>query len=301
MGPFSSNSYKTMDYSGSNYWSGVDFSLYLENILLDDAVQISWSVMEQNAPYWGYHSYVGSRIHQGSRVLQGELTCNFQRFSYFHSVMSILKQKEEELPIDLTTTKSAGNSLLSYNPADWAPESAAEMLAAAYSDQAAMSGSQIAKLVEAIKNPGSTPIFTDVEVNRALPEVNPDSPIFLTKKKGFDLYMIAGARINNPSVVKYNSDESNYITNGTYFQDDTVKNYLPGTGMKFIGVNFTNYSQTVDDSGRPIMETLNFLALDLVPMEPIEYDIESSQESLANAVAYELLSSEYWGQGFGVE
>jgi hypothetical protein len=261
--------WKIVDKFDSAYWSGLDVQVYADNILLEEAIQLNYYITEQVRPYYGYASFVPDRMHHGSRLIQGELSMNFKRDGYLFSLMQHLKvtdPSESGLPPQAPVRLERGGSArppLPYVPTTWGPSSLEKLKDV---------DPNIARdLVERYRAAASEQV-----VNEKPPMIPSNRGIFETRPEGFDLTLIFGANLKSSMILRYldgnsysvESHDSN-LADGAVIQDAaTQKGIIAGTGIRLVGVSILGIGRSVNDDGRPIIETYSFQARDVVILTP---------------------------------
>lgn len=70
-----------------NYFSGCDVSVFIGDVWVEEVVSISFAVMEQVQPIFGYNSYTYDTVARGSRVIEGSLRINFTEGNYLNRIL----------------------------------------------------------------------------------------------------------------------------------------------------------------------------------------------------------------------
>lgn len=259
--------WKIVDKFDSAYWSGLDVHVYANNILLSEAIQVSYMISEQIRPYYGYASYSADKIHHGSRIIQGEVSLNFKKdgylFSLLHSIRTQdprnvwLRQNNETLavpdravPIEYKNTP--------YGPTLWEQLKTEGISRTTANDMVEKyKASQLGSL-------GSTPI------------IQQSAGLFETTPNGFDLNIIFGANLNAEQSLRWidGEDYSLDSSTGQYAEGRVVEDPTGGsiayTGLKIVDVHIGGLARTIGDDGRPIIETYTFLAKDIVILKNVD-------------------------------
>ncbi len=267
--PNSSEEWKIVDRFNSAYWSGLDVQVYAGNLLLSDAIQVNYVITEQVRPYYGYASYIPDRLYHGTRIIQGEISMNFKKDGYLFSMIKMLREQDKSniwLPSSPSSQVQA-NSMSEIRPPApfnnnaWGPQ---------VSDKLKLEGldPKVAKdLVMRKKQAASESILNE---NRFRPDVGSRRGMFETKVEGFDLNIIFGANLNSGMTLRYMEDDTwqnerdPHTYDGAVIQDEgNLAGIVPGTGIKLIGVSIMGIARSVNDDGRPIIETYTFQARDV--------------------------------------
>lgn len=261
--------WKIVDKFDSTYWSGLDVQVYANNILLDEAIQVSYVINEQVRPYYGYASYVPDRLYHGARIIQGELTLNFKKDGYLFSLVNLLINQDPK-NIWLPTGKAVGPTPsvqtgvvgdvrppIDYDQTPYGPQLWEQIKTNGIDPTVAR------RMVDARVKASST-----TAVNKYSPNIHQKAGLFQTKENGFDLNVIFGGDLSASQTLKYADDGSFQTDNGEYaFRQGRViqeaKAKVASTGIKIIGVSIAGLARTINDDGRPIMETYSFFAKDI--------------------------------------
>lgn len=268
--PHTHEHWKVVDQFDSTYWSGLDVQIYANNVLIDEAIQLSYSISEQVRPYYGYASYVADRIYHGARIIQGELSLNFKRDAYLFSLINFLGKPGSRAPA-ADTGNGGSQSQQKFNPLSFidsnslpmgiGAEQLTETLASTLSSS--LAASQKREIVDAYKRAN----IREDTVIKNTPKIKTDSGIFqVGERTGFDLSIIFGANLSSQLSLKMAGDEYEVINGQEEIVDGTVES-TPGiftsTGIRLKEVSLMGLAKTINDDGRPIIETYNFLAKDI--------------------------------------
>lgn len=227
------NKYNQVSSFDSRYYSGADVRLYFENIYFNDAVNIQYQVLEQVMPVYGYASYTADRMLRGSRIIQGAFTINFKRGFYLYSLLENLNKPTNPLTRKGIANKNADDTLIN-TPSDY---------------EGVLTAINTKNRVEVV-NSFKEKFWNNL--NNTTPEKEGDTnkPLLDTGSVGFDIYIKYG----NPDL---NNKEDEIDPETGY----TIKDI--GTMEVLKGVQLTGVNKIIDDSGRPILESYNFMCKDL--------------------------------------
>lgn len=260
--------YKIVDQFDSSYWTGLNMDVYLGRVHAPEVIQISYQVVETVKPYWGYASYVPHRLHHGSRVVQGELSMNFKRFGYMFSLIRVLKEKEDQrAAVKESSSETLGSDGTWYsNPVvfanqPWGPDSNTSFSTEQFN------GDQLAKYVKDRKR---TQFLTESNVNSYAPRVARNAGMYEVAPEGFNLSIVFGGNIPQPVALRFVSDSEMYTAESGVVQESSIDPHIIGTGLMLVGVSIMANPVTINDDGRPVMETYSFMARDVRPMTPRE-------------------------------
>jgi len=248
---YSKDSWKLTDSFDTSYWSGLEVAVFANDILLDEHIQTTYQIVEKVVPYYGYHSYVANRLHHGTRIIAGEININFKRHGYLFSLLNLLKTKGTTV---LPGTTPTGKQTALVTDVTNSSENLANLGQNA-------SGDALRNLVDSIKRKNVVLPYTssaDIATRQGLFETSPG---------GFDLTLIFGSTLDSKRRLQYVRDNE-YIADGYVEEnEDGISTNNIATGFRLAGVSITGLSKTIDDSGRPIVETYSFQARDVRVLE----------------------------------
>jgi hypothetical protein len=254
--------YAIVDNFNSTYWSGIQIRCYFGRTKLVDVIQFNYQVLEQVRPYYGYASYVPNRLHHGTRLIAGEFTVNFTSEAYFFSLLEKIRRDPNAGALLPTTEEESTRDHLP--PMD-------------YSKLGVESGTDLANLPidsqkriidsyrKAFRNP-NIPIPS--ENGRYSPVIRNNQGLFeitdpaTGARRNLDLTILYGADLKDGLVLNMlNAEGEYYADNATTLADlDSDNSLAPLTGIKLKGVSILGQAKSMDDSGRPIVETYSFQA-----------------------------------------
>lgn len=260
--------WKVIDKFDSTYWSGLDSQVYFDNILINEAIQLSYVVSEQIRPYFGYASYVANRIHHGARIIQGELSMNFKRDGYLFSLLRTIQSQERG------SLETSNSSISVGEPEKQFPVKPFE-------------GSFAAQIWDSLNNtglPGNTAKeivkkgkkLNEGDVNRVRPTIVKSESIFETRLDGFDIHITFGSNLSAARSLRWiGSDEYDLQGIDAQYGEGRVvqepAGILASTGLKIKGVSIGGVAKTINDDGRPLIETYSFQAKDIEILHPIDH------------------------------
>lgn len=277
--------WKIVDKFDSTYWSGLDVQIYFNNILINEAIQISYVVNEQVRAYYGYSSYVPDRFHHGARVVQGEMTINFKRDGYIFSLLKLIADTDPN-------ESWFGNESIAELPTDGrTPVEVDNFPFASMWAQAASSTLSAEKAKELI-NKGKK-VVTEDAVFRTPTTINTRKGIFESQLEGFDINIVYGANLSSKRNLRWiGGDEYELAPDNAQYGDGRVlqvskdDGLVTSTGLKLIGTSISGLAKTINDDGRPIVETYSFQAKDVVPIKVKSQistaEIENNQGKVGN-------------------
>lgn len=260
--------YKIVDQFDSSYWSGLHMDVYLGKVHMPEIIQMSYQIVETVKPYWGYASYIPHRLHHGSRIVQGEFSLNFKRFGYMFSLLRVLREKEDQrTAISDRGTQTLGSDGTWYsNPVvyanqPWGPDSNTKLSTEQFN------GDQLAKYVKDRKR---SQYLNEGAVNAYAPRVARNAGMYEVAPEGFNVSIVFGGNIPQPVALRFVSDSDAYTAENGVVEDPAVDPHIIGTGLMLMGVSIMSNPVTINDDGRPVMETYSFMAKDVRPMTPRE-------------------------------
>lgn len=258
--------WKIVDKFDSTYWSGLDVQVYANNYHLDEAIQVNYVISEQVRPYYGYSSYTPDRIYHGSRLINGEISFNYKRDGYLFNLLKKLQipslwDSDEIVQQTLTPeTKPAPGPLMP-------PTIGANLLATLASSNlpADVANSMMTRMKE---RPVQKNIYT------AVTQTSPLRALFETTVDGFDLRIIFGANLDTGQTLR-SVDGTSYEVKPLEhrFKDMQLaedSGIATGTGIQINGVEIAGISKTINDDGRPIIETYAFHARDIEILKNVD-------------------------------
>lgn len=263
--PDSHEEWKLIDSFNSTYWNGLDAKVYINNILLDEQIQVSYSIMEQVRPYYAYSSYVVDRMHHGARIIQGEITSNFKKDGFLFALLDILRKNTNEFP-----AKESNNKLdpLPFTNTVYGPQAWEKIRTEGLNPQ----------LVKDIAN--RTRAARGSEIPPEVAPIQLKAGMFETLREGFDINIIFGSYINSGKLLEFKTDEVVLQRENLAFREEPYyidgatiaapSNASVGTGIKIIGVSFMGLSRVINDDGRPLNETFSFQARDIQILKNID-------------------------------
>lgn len=249
------------------YFSGSNVRVYFGDVWMDQVAAISFSLQEQVAPIYGFHSHTFDRISRGSRIVQGSFSLNFTENGYLQSVLDSLASKE----------KSQG--VLSN------PRAQAQPMTHKDSDQT----------IQTILQAGSSGTYTDYITSLKDSFWGQSTPTLIggyTPNKDKDAYFYAdrwdeeaGAMTQNAMkehgfniLIDYSPD-ANYTDFGQCLRNIKSNGSLLQTYRTIIGVHITGVSEQIGNNGQVLQQHYEFMARDL--------DGDITKDSLASSFLYD--------------
>lgn len=251
--------FTVVDEFDSTYWSGLQLSVYIDHIKLDDVVQLNFQVMEVIRPHYSYDSRVAKRINHGTRLIAGELTLNFKKDRFMFALLRAISLRMALRP-SLEESPSTPPEV---------PFGIDVSSVTSLSDVELLRPEQVDLLMRQL-------LGTQPEGEEPAPvEVSPLSPLFGTASRGFTMSVIFGGHLGTGVRFKYLGNEF-FELSGSAIEDVIPGKPPVATGIAFLGTSFSGFARNIDDSGRPIMDTYSFQARDIRILRPIPAGVSTT-------------------------
>lgn len=208
----------------SEYFSGCTISVYFDDELIDDIVQLEFMMQEQVMPIYGYNSYTFDRLIRGARLIQGSFAINFKSNNYIQKALGQFVDREikkETKNIDGETKQRMKDDFETSNEKDYRKKSdlLKERIWGRFED----------------KQPSNNPSNLNTE--------------------GFDIRISYG-RYDRNQAIRNNPNKHHKL------KQRHSKEYK-GTVKAINDVYLTGTSQTIELSGQPVKEVYTFVAKDI--------------------------------------
>lgn len=256
--PLSADQWRVADRFDTSYYNGLDVRVMLGDYVIADVVGLSYELLEQATPVYGYASYTFQRVIRGNRIIRGQFTINFKQSGY---IVWMVNRYYESLGHGLTagaryrhalSQLSAGESNL--------PALRGDILRTVATAVTTGSSEEVRLLARHLKmhfwgvgddeqrlQAGYTPMFRQGVVPLRLfiaygdPQLK-DSRGVLLQKPVEPAAVAARAAIN-----------ATVSDSAELFQAEEL-----------IDVHILGYNKAIDDSGRNLLEQYQFIARDII-------------------------------------
>jgi len=251
-----------MDNIKKEYFSGSNVRVYFGGIYIEQLANIQYSLSEQVAPIYGFHSYTFDRVARGQRIVGGVFTLNFTENGYLQTILDRLASDVEGYREDSDTSAEVVTSeMATYNT-----EKTIERLLL-------------------VKDRKYEDYITDLKRSFwGAPTENGMIHQDLGKENDTYFYSKQGTKTNALREHGFNilidySPDANYSD-----FDRCMKNIHDGTSFyqtyrSIIGVHITGEQQAIGNDGSVIQTTYSFTARDL--------DGDITEASLSNNFRYD--------------
>lgn len=260
--------WKPLDEWSSTYYSGLDCRIYFNDIFVDELLSVQYTLQEAVAPLFSYASYTYDVLMHGARRVQGTFTMNYKREGYLFELLKSLEDAPE-------TTVRNFNDSEAFRIARTGTATVETFLALA------ARGGNIVRdergnikadpsLIRNLSREFETAIWNrggidgtedrfSREFVRGLNErLSPQRPRFQVEGE-FNISLQFGSipfkhRIRN----EHPGDK------GQQERATSEENIEVGTLKRILGVALTGVESTIDNSGRNVLETYQFIARDVL-------------------------------------
>lgn len=231
--------YIVVDEFNTTYWSGMDVQVKLGDILLDESTQVSYQIQEQVQPYYHYSSYVPNRFNHGVRIIAGEITMNFKQSGYLVSLLNQFNQDLTSNRVDIPNTQQPINAL--------------QIGGIDLSNKESLTN-----YIKSAQKSRELDILAVQSVKDNRPRISNSRGLFEVGER-VNLSIVMGTEID-PSQVLETRNGSDFITRMVATRSEKP---VPITGRILEDIHFIGAGTILDDTGRPIMETVTFQAANI--------------------------------------
>lgn len=258
MPDLTTSSYRIVDAFDTSYWSGVDVSIYLDTlngkILLDEAVQLSYSIQEQVIPYYAYNSHTFNTVQHGTRLINGELTVNFKHSGYIFSLLNNVNKLPSATKNDIVDQAKSWNSSLTKPASN-------TILNSLHTTVSSLSNPDVARAFVENYKAKYTPV-NEYNVYKNL-TTSPSSTKGMFETGLFNLDIVFGTMYQESLKMHLKDGTDEFFTDGLVLSDPDNLGKPILMGRKLIDVHIMTMAKTMADDGRPYMETYSFMAKDV--------------------------------------
>jgi len=225
---FDKTPYVVFDNMDSTYYTGLDSSLYIDDIFVEEFLQVSWQESQQETPLVNWNSYESTIIHSGVRVVAGRVAINMKSPHYLKNILSGLSNFQSREDPSLTKDESV-----------------------TYPSQLHRASPSNLNATE--KN--TVKPLNNIYNKFYAKEPNPKSAVYSPEKE-HTITILFG---EDDGVKKAFYTSENDFTDYTVSKPKIFPQYNT-KGIKIIGVKFNEESYGVDDTGKPIVSVFSFIA-----------------------------------------
>jgi len=226
----------------SVYYSGLDTTVFLNDTLLDEIVNIQFQLVENALPLYDYADYSFKTVVKGTRIVQGTFSINFTPEDAVLKALRPATAQKQTSPVPSTPTEAIFPSTVDIQ------------------SLLGMSNEQLTDTANKLRNEYwllETPSLTEEDIEKL---VSVNAPYFGT----------------TPSilVIKYLNKSFDYDQIRPVDADDvTLKSDLnpadysisqEKTTLTIVDVHITGAGQAIDDSGKNLLNVYNFVGKDLL-------------------------------------
>lgn len=258
--------WKTLDQFYQTYWSGLDARIYANDLLIDEILSLQFQLQEAVMPLFSYASYTYDTLIHGARRVNGAFSINFKRESYLFELLELLDRGRRGGANDNVLTQRGGEAMR-----------LAKTKTATVEDFIALAAGA-----------GNTKVDRNNKVQF-------DSALFQQVSQDFEnaIWDRGGQRSGNTKVqrlvdkleertrldrprfeidtrfnIEIQFSSTGLVENkrkkvGSGVQSASESHIPVTTATRILGVAITGVERSLDDSGRPIMETYSFIARDV--------------------------------------
>jgi len=213
----------------SGYFSGRDAAVYFGDQFIDEIVSIHFAVQEAVLPYYGYASRIWAGIIRGQRQIAGSFTINFKDAGYLYLVLRRLGSAQ---PAAAKAQPPAQKKAVG-------PVSRSDLASGINSDPASQRSVSQASVSQSLKE-----MYWGVNIadsrGKGLADTQQvpigNAPAFAGPRGGFPIRIVFG----QPHVSR-----------------------AWGTVRGLVGVELMGFRESVEESGKPVLEEYTFIARDL--------------------------------------
>jgi len=234
----------------SDYFSGLDLSIFFGNFMVDDIVNLQYQLSETATPLYDYASYRYKLVARGSRLIQGSFSINFKHSFYIKEVLSKAFGVEQSSERISSTQSVVGLE----QPANLPTELTTSDIHAVLEET---NRTVRRNRLRDIAGQYSKAFWEKSGSADVVPDTN--TPFFVSGRlpihtRGFTIYLKYLRKVFDYDVIPTITEELKGYVNTT----------SPYVVEALTGVHLTSVGKAMDDSGKNILEVYNFIGKDLV-------------------------------------
>jgi hypothetical protein len=229
------------------YYSGLDVSVYLGGIYVEEISQFQYQEMEQVRPIYSYASYTPTIITHGTRMTQGSFTLNFKDANYLKVLLEIINTKANATFLDAAFAHAYQSIPRANVESTLIQAQSPKETTIAQATFASLSTDQTLVDIINMKKQATGESYTDLMTNLSTRYWNKVSKTqaSLTNADNTTKYAPKGLSEGFDITIKYG-------------QPDDPEGF--GSIRLIRDCHISGFSSLIDDSGRNIAETYTFLA-----------------------------------------
>lgn len=245
-----------MDQFNSSYFSGLDVSFYFGAVLMDEVISMQYQEIEQVRPNYGYADFTFRSVSRGSRVVQGTFTINFKESMYVQQLLTTLRN-EQLMEFNLQRLEG-----------DMTPKDASRLTGASVVKQALSGDFTLEDFVAMQSSPEHLYRQAEFSIDNKFGDVMDDLDASIWGKstkfnekdviKKTDSETKRGVDLDH---VKFRGPSGGFDITIKYGQPEDFKPGQPrwGTVEMIRGCHISGVSKAIDDSGKNVIESYNFI------------------------------------------
>jgi|YNPBryulayer2012_1023412.scaffolds.fasta_scaffold01911_8 hypothetical protein len=248
--------WRVVDRFDTSYYNGLDVRILLGDFVLSEVVGLSYELVENATPIFGYASYTYDKVVRGTRMIRGQFVINFKQAGYIvwmvNRYLTVASGRqlsgEERFKAAITGLRKGESNL---------PAIRDDIRRAVQRQVKGQSGNEVEYVVSALR----AHFWGESSLPR---EDVPYTPLFMQSDIPLRLF------------IAY-ADPQLKDSRGVFLQRpvDTVDGRPVQTGPvtnraelfqaeELVGVQILGYNKAIDDSGRNLLEQYQFIARDII-------------------------------------
>jgi|YNPBryunderm2012_1023409.scaffolds.fasta_scaffold35384_1 hypothetical protein len=248
--------WRVVDRFDTSYYNGLDVRVMLGDYVLSEVVGLSYELMENATPLFGYASYTYDRLVRGNRLIRGQFTINFKQAGYIVWLLNRYKVEvtpnwgsgENRLQATVTALRRGETNLPAIR----------DDIKRAIQRRLKGQGDEMDYLVSALRAH-----FWGERTESGREDV-PRTPLFMHGTVPLRLFIAyADPQLKDSRGVFLQRPVD--VVNGRPVQTSVVTNRAElFQAEELVGVHILGYNKAVDDSGRNLLEQYQFVARDII-------------------------------------